>query len=63
MYVQLYSASTGALAAQAVVTDLDTNSVKATFTQVYRTAALQPNDIARFSAQSPQAPAVRALDM
>jgi hypothetical protein len=63
MYVQVYSAATGTLAAQAVVTDLDSTSVKATLTQVYQTTALQANDIARFSAQSPQAPAVRALDV
>ncbi len=61
MYVQLYSA--GALAAQAVVTDLDTASVKATVTQVYQTVALQPNDVAHFSGQPPQTPAFRAFDM
>jgi hypothetical protein len=64
MYVQLYSAAAnGALAAQAVVTDLDSASVKATVTQVYQTVALQANDVARFSALSPQTPAVRAFDM
>jgi hypothetical protein len=61
MYVQLYSA--GTLAAQAVVTDLDTVGVKATVTHVYRTVALQPNDVVHFSGQPPQAPAVRAFDM
>src|SRR5271157_4347262 len=63
MYVQLYSsAASGALAAQAVVTDLDSSSVRATFTQVYRTEALQANDVAHFSAQPPDTPAVRAFD-
>jgi hypothetical protein len=62
MYVQLYSS--GALAAQAVVTDLDSASVRATVTQVYRTGlALQANDVAHFSGQAPQTPAVRAFDM
>ncbi len=62
MYVQLFSA--GTLTAQAVVTDLDRSSVRATVTQVYQTGvALQANDVAHFSAQSPQAPATRAFDM
>ncbi len=65
MYVQLYStAAAGALTAQAVVTDLDSVSVRATITQVYSNAgALQVNDIAHFSAQPPQALAVRAFDL
>jgi hypothetical protein len=61
MYVQLYSA--GALAAQAVVTDLDTSRVRATVTQVYKSTALQPNDVAHFTAQPPETPALRAFDM
>ncbi|HTT65128.1 MAG TPA: hypothetical protein VMG35_24925 [Bryobacteraceae bacterium] len=62
MYVQLYSS--GVLAAQAVVTDLDTSGVKATVTQVYQAGvALQANDVAHFSAQAPQMPALRAFAM
>ncbi len=62
MYVQLYSA--GVLSAQAVVSDLDSSSVRATVTQVYKTGvALQANDVARFTAQAPQAVALRAFDM
>jgi len=67
MYVQLYSS--GVLAAQAVVTDLDSSSVRATVTQVYQPdptsppPKLQVNDVAHFSAQAPQAVALRAFDM
>ncbi len=61
MYVQLFSA--GKLAAQAVVSDLDSTSVRATVTQVYQTGvALQLNDVAQFTAQPPQAPALRAFN-
>ena len=61
MYVSLYSS--GVLAAQAVVSDLDSSSVRATVTQVYKTGvSLQPNDVAHFSAQAPVALAVRAFD-
>jgi len=61
-YVQLYSA--GVLTAQAVVTDLDSTSVRATVTDVYQTGVgLQPNDVAHFTAQAPQAAALRAFDM
>jgi hypothetical protein len=62
MYVQIYSS--GVLTAQAVVSDLDSSSVRATVTQVYQTGvALQANDVARFTAQAPQAVALRAFDM
>jgi hypothetical protein len=62
MYVQLFSA--GALAAQAVVTDLDTSGVRAQVTQVYQAnVRFQPNDVAHFSAQPPQSRAVRAFDV
>jgi hypothetical protein len=62
MYVQIYSS--GVLTAQAVVSDLDSSSVRATVTQVYKTGvALQANDLARFTAQAPQAVALRAFDM
>jgi hypothetical protein len=61
MYVQLYSS--GTLAAQAVVSDLDSSSVRATVTQVYQTGvSLQLNDVAHFSAQAPVALAVKAFD-
>jgi hypothetical protein len=62
MYVHIYSS--GVLTAQAVVSDLDSSSVRATVTQVYKTGvALQANDVARFTAQAPQAVALRAFDM
>ncbi len=62
MYVQLYSS--GVLAAQAVVTDLDSSSVRATVTQVYQTGVtLQANDVAHYTSQRPQAVALRAFDM
>ena len=62
MYVQLYSS--GVLAAQAVVTDLDNAGVRATVTQTYQTnISLQANDVAHFMSEAPQAPAVRALNM
>jgi hypothetical protein len=61
MFVSLYSK--GALAAQAVVTDLDSASVRAKVTQVYLPGvALLPNDVAHFTAQAPQTLAVRAFD-
>ena len=61
MYVQLFSA--GTLAAQAVVTDLDTAAVRATVTQVYQTGVtLQANDLAHFTSQPPEAAALRAFD-
>ena len=62
MYVQLYSA--GVLAAQAVVTDLDSSSVRATVTQVYQAGvSLQANDVAHFTGQAPQTVALRAFNM
>jgi hypothetical protein len=61
MYVQLYSS--GVLAAQAVVTDLDSAGVRATVTQTYQAGvSLQANDVAHFTSQAPQAPAIRAFD-
>ncbi len=61
MYVQLYSA--GVLTAQAVVSDLDSASVRATVTDVYQPGVtLQPNDVAHFTAQAPVAAALRAFD-
>jgi hypothetical protein len=60
MYVQLYSA--GALAAQAVVKDLDSAGVSATFTTVYRPDIyLEANDVVHYTAQAPQAVALRAF--
>jgi hypothetical protein len=60
-YVQLYSS--GVLAAHAVVTDLDSASVRATVTDVYQPGVmLQTNDVAHFTAQAPQAAALRAFD-
>jgi hypothetical protein len=54
MYVQLYSA--GVLAARAVVSDLDNTGVTATVTDVYQAdVALEANDIAHYTAQSPNA--------
>ncbi len=61
MFVQLYSA--GTLAAQAVVTDLDSASVRATVTQVYKPGVtLQANDLVHFTSQPPEATALRAFD-
>lgn len=61
MYVSLYSS--GTLAAQAVVSDLDSTGVRATVTQVYTPGVtLQVNDVAHFSAQPPVAVATRAFD-
>ena len=61
MFVQLYSS--GTLAAQAVVTDLDSASVRATVTQVYRQGVtLQANDLVHFTSQPPEATALRAFD-
>jgi hypothetical protein len=61
MYVQLYSA--GVLTAQAVVSDLDSASVRATVTTVYQPGvALQANDVAHFTTQAPVAVALRAFD-
>jgi hypothetical protein len=63
MFVQLYSASKG-LTAQAVVTDLDSATVRATVTKVYQPGiALQANDVAHFTTQAPEAVALRAFDM
>jgi hypothetical protein len=62
MYVQLYSS--GVLAAQAVVSDLDSSNVRATVTQVYQAGiTLQTNDVAHFTPQAPVAVALRAFDM
>ena len=61
MFVQLYSS--GILAAQAVVRDLDSSSVRATVTQVYQPGvALQANDLAHFTTQPLESPALRAFD-
>lgn len=60
MYVQLYTA--GELAAQAVVQDLDSSGVRATFTTVYRPDVyLEANDVVHYTAQAPQAVALRAF--
>jgi len=60
MYVQLYSA--GNLAARATVTDLDATTVSATVTDVYSPATyLDTNDVAHFTAQTPQAVAMRSV--
>jgi|GEM_PF-3627180 len=62
MYVQLYSG--GVLAAQAIVSDLDSSSVRATVTQVYTPGvALQINDVAHFVTQAPDAPALKPFIM
>jgi hypothetical protein len=61
MYVQLYSA--GELAAHAVVTDLDSSTVRATITTVVKPGVtLQANDVAHFTAQAPETLAIRAFD-
>ena len=60
MYVNLYSK--GVLAAQAVVSDLDAQTVNATVTNVYRPDTyIETTDIAHFTAQTPKALAVRAF--
>jgi hypothetical protein len=60
MYVQLYSA--GNLAARAVVSDLDATTVSASVTDVYSSGTyLEINDIAHFTAQTPQAVAMRSV--
>jgi hypothetical protein len=62
MYVNLYSK--GVLAAQAVVSDLDTQTVKATVTNVYhQDVYIETTDVAHFTAQTPRALAVRAFAM
>jgi hypothetical protein len=58
MYVHLYSGSE--LAAHAVVNDLDSNTVSATITSVFKPGAfLETSDVAHFTAQSPTAVALR----
>jgi hypothetical protein len=60
MYVQLYSGTT--LAARAVVTDLDSSTVSATVTDVFKSNVyLETTDTAHFTAQTPQAVALRPL--
>ena len=60
MFVQLFSK--GNLAAQAVVSDLDSTSVTATITNVAQPGAyLEANDVAHFTSQPPQATAFRAF--
>jgi hypothetical protein len=60
MYVQLYSGAT--LAARAVVTDLDSSTVSATVTDVFKNDVyLETTDTAHFTAQMPQAVALRPL--
>ena len=60
MYVNLYSGAT--LAARAVVSDLDTSTVKATVTDVYTPGTyLEVNDVAHFTTLAPQALALRPL--
>ena len=60
MYVNLYSK--GELAAQAVVSDLDAQTVKATVTSVYKTDVyIETTDVAHLTAQAPKALAMRAL--
>ncbi|PYY13098.1 MAG: hypothetical protein DMG60_22620 [Acidobacteria bacterium] len=60
MSVQLYSA--GALAARAVVTDLDSGGVHATITDVYKTdQPLEANDVAHFTALDQNAVIHRAF--
>jgi hypothetical protein len=62
MYVQLYSA--GFLAAQAVVSDLDSSSVRATVTQVYQAGvSLQANDVAHYTSQPLENVALKAFEM
>jgi hypothetical protein len=60
MYVNLYSGAS--LAARAVVSDLDTSTVKATVTDVFTPGAyLEANDVAHFTTLAPQAIALRPL--
>jgi hypothetical protein len=60
MYVNLYSGAT--LAARAVVSDMDTSTVKATVTDVFTPGAyLEVNDVAHFTTLAPQALALRPL--
>jgi hypothetical protein len=62
MYVNLYSGAT--LAARATVSDLDTHTVSATVTDVFAPGVyLETSDIAHFTAQTPQAIALRPLFM
>ncbi len=58
MYVNLYSGAN--LAARAVVSDLDTTTVRATVTDVFAPGTyLETSDTAHFTAQTPQALALR----
>jgi hypothetical protein len=60
MYVNLYSGAT--LAARGVVTDLDSNTARATITDVYQhNVYLETSDTAHITAQTPQAVALRSL--
>jgi hypothetical protein len=60
MYVHLYSGT--ALAARGVVTDLDSSTVSATVTDVFKSNVyLETTDTAHFTAQTPQAVALRPL--
>jgi hypothetical protein len=60
MYVNLYSGAS--LAARAVVSDLDTSTVKATVTDVFTPGTyLEANDVAHFTTLAPQAIALRPL--
>jgi hypothetical protein len=60
MYVNLYSGTD--LAARAVVSDLDSSSVKATVTDVFKPGTfLETTDTAQFTAQTPRALALRPL--
>ena len=60
MYVNLYSGAN--LAARGVVSDLDSRSVTATVTDVFQQGVyLETSDTAHFTAQTPQALAVRPL--
>ena len=62
MYVQLFSGAT--LAARAVVSDIDAQTVSATVTDVYSPGVyLETSDTAHFTAQSPQAVALRPFLM
>jgi hypothetical protein len=60
MFVQLYSK--GGLAAEAVVSDFDSSSVRATVTAVHTPGVyLEANDVAHFTTQQPRAAALRAF--
>jgi len=62
MYVNLYSGA--ALAARAVVSDLDSSTVRATVTDVFTPGAyLETTDTAHFTTLTPQAVALRPLFM